>query len=75
LVVDGQTGLLFAPGDAAGLAERLERLIQDPLLRKRLADEGTRWMHQKFSRAASLSRMEQVYESYLGEPAGRLLER
>jgi glycosyltransferase involved in cell wall biosynthesis len=70
LVLDGRTGLLFAAGDAAGLAERLQRLIQDPLLRKRLADESTRWMNEKFSRAASLSRMQQIYESYLGEPAG-----
>jgi glycosyltransferase involved in cell wall biosynthesis len=38
LVADGRTGLLFDPHDARQLADRLERLIKDPALARRLAD-------------------------------------
>lgn len=40
LVRDGETGLLFPPGDATALAERIERLQGDSALRKRLASRG-----------------------------------
>ncbi|HEX5012274.1 MAG TPA: glycosyltransferase family 4 protein [Planctomycetota bacterium] len=36
-VEDGRTGLLFAPGDAASLADALRRLRDDPALAERLA--------------------------------------
>lgn len=36
LVRDGDTGLLFPPGDAAALAERVSRLAADPALRQKL---------------------------------------
>ncbi len=35
IVVDDQTGLVASPDDAAGLAERIERLVRDEPLRKR----------------------------------------
>lgn len=40
LVVDGETGLLVAPGDPQALAAALSRLAQDPLLRGRLGAAG-----------------------------------
>jgi glycosyltransferase involved in cell wall biosynthesis len=40
LVIDGQTGLLVAPGDAAGLARALEHLYRHPDLRRRLGQAG-----------------------------------
>jgi colanic acid/amylovoran biosynthesis glycosyltransferase len=40
LVVDGETGLLVAPDDAAALAEALARLIRDRDLARRLAQAG-----------------------------------
>ncbi len=40
LVEDGVTGLLFAAGDDAGLAERLSRLIDNPELRENVAVSG-----------------------------------
>lgn len=40
LVVDGETGLLVPPGDAAALADALQRLIASPALREQLAEAG-----------------------------------
>lgn len=37
IVVDGQNGLLFRSGEAASLAEQLERVIDDPALAGRLS--------------------------------------
>jgi glycosyltransferase involved in cell wall biosynthesis len=40
IVVDGETGLLVPPGDAAALADRLARLAASPELRARLGAAG-----------------------------------
>ncbi|NIR61763.1 MAG: glycosyltransferase family 4 protein [Gammaproteobacteria bacterium] len=40
MIRDGETGLLFEVGDTRALAERLERLFEDPPLRRRLAEAG-----------------------------------
>ncbi|HEX9049009.1 MAG TPA: glycosyltransferase [Anaeromyxobacter sp.] len=42
LVVDGETGLLAPPRDAAALAERVRRVLGDPALRARLVEGGAR---------------------------------
>lgn len=40
VVVDGQTGLLFRPGDIEALRECMTRLAGDPALRRRLGEAG-----------------------------------
>jgi glycosyltransferase involved in cell wall biosynthesis len=40
LLVEGETALLFPPGDAAALASAIGRLARDPVLRGRLAGAG-----------------------------------
>jgi glycosyltransferase involved in cell wall biosynthesis len=42
LVEDGVTGFLVEPGDVAGLRTALERLLADPMLRRRMGREGHR---------------------------------
>lgn len=39
-VLDGETGLLFEPGDVAGLVNRLARLLDDPAEARRLGERG-----------------------------------
>jgi glycosyltransferase involved in cell wall biosynthesis len=45
-VTDGLTGLLFEPGDAADLARKIERLLDDPELRRQMGLAG-RWRFDK----------------------------
>jgi glycosyltransferase involved in cell wall biosynthesis len=49
VVQDGCTGWLHAPGDAASLAERLRRLIQDPASRQAMGQCGLRRCSTEFT--------------------------
>jgi glycosyltransferase involved in cell wall biosynthesis len=48
-VIDGETGLLVSAGDAAELAAAVARLIDDPVLAARLADQGQARARKHFS--------------------------
>ena len=48
-VVDGETGLLVPVDDAPGLARAIRRLLDDPGLARRLADEAQRRVRERFS--------------------------
>lgn len=48
-VRDGETGLLVPPSDAGALADALIRLIDDPELARRLADNGRASSIERFS--------------------------
>lgn len=61
LVSDNQTGLLFHPGDPADLAAQLERLITSEPLRRTLAANAARLIREKFTRQASVERMQEIY--------------
>ncbi len=49
LLVDGETGLLVAPDDAAALADALVRLLTDPALASRLGAGGRARAVERFS--------------------------
>jgi glycogen(starch) synthase len=61
ILKDGETGLTFAPGDAAGLAEQITRLIADPDLCCRLSEAGRQTVLQDFT----LDKMVQDIDDYL----------
>ena len=49
VTLDGVTGLLAAPGDEAGLAQAIARLLADPALRARLGNAGQARVATTFS--------------------------
>jgi len=69
LVEDGVTGLLFPPGDAAGLASALQKAIHDPDLRQRMADGARNFVQAHFSRETAARRMGEIYSGLLERKA------
>jgi glycosyltransferase involved in cell wall biosynthesis len=65
VVVDGESGLLVPPGDAAALAVALQRLRSDPELRARLAANGAARVRDEFSWDAIADRWTAVYRGAL----------
>ena len=61
ILMDGETGLTFAPEDSDGLAEQITRLIIDPNLCCHLAQAGRQIVRENFT----LDRMSQQIEDYL----------
>lgn len=49
LIRDGETGLLFTPLDADGLAERMITLGVDAELRERMGSRGRRWIEENLA--------------------------
>lgn len=64
-VVDGGTGLLVPPGDAAALASALARIVEDPALRDRLGAAGPARIADSFSVEAMLDAHEALYHSLI----------
>jgi glycosyltransferase involved in cell wall biosynthesis len=48
-LVDGESGVLIAPGDASGFGQALERLLGDPELRFRLGQNARKRITEEFS--------------------------
>ncbi len=63
IVEEEKNGFLVAPKDSAILAARLETLVRDPALRKKMGEEGRRIFVQNFASEKFLSRMEQVFKT------------
>jgi glycosyltransferase involved in cell wall biosynthesis len=60
-VQDGVDGLLAPPGDAAGMAAAIERVLLDAGLAARLAAAGLRKVQERFTRQNMLRAVTQVY--------------
>lgn len=58
LVVHGEHALLVSPGDAAALADAIERMLDNPALRERCVENAGRRVREEFTR-------EKERESYL----------
>jgi glycosyltransferase involved in cell wall biosynthesis len=65
LVKDEETGLLVAPGDAAGLAAAIERLLVDRSLAAGLAKAGADLVAQSYGLEPMVRTFESIYRSVL----------
>jgi glycosyltransferase involved in cell wall biosynthesis len=65
---DGVNGLMYDYGDVAGLAERIERLLTDEPLRRRLGQQAIDWARQ-WTWDAAADRMEKVVQQAVTERA------
>lgn len=64
IVVDGETGLLVAPGDAHELREAIQSLLDDPDLRERMGMLAKQRV-VRFQATSVVSQFEQVYHDLL----------
>ena len=67
VVRDGTSGLLVPPGDPEALARSVVRLMNDPPLRKRLAEQGTRTVREHFGLPRQTNRFRLAVLSVLSE--------
>jgi glycosyltransferase involved in cell wall biosynthesis len=68
-VLEGQTGLLFTPGDAQGLAGCLERLLDDPEQARALGQAGRRRCERELNLAVQRRRLTEVALRRIGTQA------
>jgi glycosyltransferase involved in cell wall biosynthesis len=61
LVIPGETGLLFPPGDVAALAGALRALLIDPERRRRMGESGERRYRRRFTAARMTAETAAVY--------------
>ena len=61
-VVDGETGLLVAPNDAAATAAALDAILGDPARRLRMREAGLRRVTAEFTMDRHLDKVLAVYE-------------
>jgi glycosyltransferase involved in cell wall biosynthesis len=65
LVRDGETGLLFAVGNADSLAARLRTVIEDIALRRSLGAAAEDRARREFGREIAARRMGEIYEEFV----------
>jgi glycosyltransferase involved in cell wall biosynthesis len=66
LIVDGESGLLVAVDDVAGLAGAIESLGAQPERRERLARQAARRVADRFEAGSLGRRMVELYREALG---------
>ncbi len=64
-VVDGETGFLVPSGNPGALAVALDRLLTDPVLRRRMGEAGRRRALEQFTEERMLAETAALYERVL----------
>jgi glycosyltransferase involved in cell wall biosynthesis len=62
LIEDGESGLLFQPGDASDLARQLLRLLHEPGLLQRLSRQGEARARSQFAVEVSVRQLEALFQ-------------
>jgi len=68
VVVDGETGLLAAPRDHAGMATAIIRMLNDPTLRTAMGAAGFARVRERFTVERMVAETAAVYERVAGRP-------
>jgi len=66
-MVDGESGLLAEPGDAADLADKIGRVWRDAELARRLGHAARLHAERHFGHATHFDKLMQVYAEALAE--------
>lgn len=66
VIRDGEDGLLVPPGDVAGLAEKLQSLLDDPRRRWEMGRQGRSRVEEKYAWPNIIPLLVRVYEEVLG---------
>ncbi|MEQ1656013.1 MAG: TIGR04063 family PEP-CTERM/XrtA system glycosyltransferase [Nitrospira sp.] len=66
LIQDGETGVLFQPGNANSLAKSLDLLLTNHAFRKHLEMQGIRWVRKERSWDATTACYSSIYSAVLG---------
>lgn len=69
-VVEGETGYIVSPGDERAMAERIISLLRDPERARQMGERGLQVVKEKFSCAAQVERVENLYERLLSRKHG-----
>lgn len=72
LIDDGRTGILFAPGDARDLANKVEWLFANPEERRRMSDEARVEFETKYTAEQNYKQLMQIYCSAMSASRGRV---
>jgi len=65
IVSDGETGRLVKPKDADDLAKKIEAIIDNPLLGKKMGEAGRRRMEHKYSWEIICEKLEKAYQEVI----------
>ena len=63
VAVDGENMLLFNPGDIDTLAEKLDLIMNDEMLRDKLSASSTKLASEKFNIDKITAQVAEIYES------------
>lgn len=67
IITDRKQGLLFPPGEADSLAEKLLDLLSNPEKARKMGEEGAKRVRSSFSLEMSVKKIEQLFFSLLSE--------
>lgn len=67
LIRDGIDGFLISPADEEALAHVLQRLSDDPALRRRIGEAGRARVTAKYNLDVNLDRLAAIFARYIGE--------
>jgi glycosyltransferase involved in cell wall biosynthesis len=73
-LMDGQTGFLVEPRDVAGLARRIDQLLHDPALARRLGGRGRQVVEERFTLRRHVDALERVFADAIEKRAARVRE-